>query len=65
MKLTDMIISAIIKRGIMYEARNVNVDFTIPKTKMGQVDFNLEGIKINFKADHMTLRIDKETEEGA
>ncbi len=60
MKLTDMIISGLIKRGIVYEARNVNVDFTIPRTKMEQVGFDLDGIKINFKADHVTLKIDKE-----
>jgi len=61
MKLTDIIVSVIIKRGIIYEARNVNVEFTIPNIKTDQIDLSqLKGVKIQFKADHMILKIDKE-----
>lgn len=57
MKLTDMIISAIIKKGICYEARNVDTEFTIPQEEDGKP----KGvITIQFKCDHMTLRVEKE-----
>ena len=56
MKLTDMIISAIVKNGILYEARNVETDFQIPIVVEGQE----KTIKVQFKAENMTLRIDKD-----
>lgn len=52
MKITDALVSALIKRGIVYEARNVDLDFKIPVE--GQ-----EGIAVNFKCDNMTLRLEK------
>lgn len=58
MKLTDMIISAIIKKGICYEARNVDTEFTIPRED--EAGNSKEVIKIKFKCDHMTLRVEKE-----
>jgi hypothetical protein len=60
MKLTDMIISAIIKRGIVYEGRNVDVEFDIPRPLIDPVCTKDTKIKIHFKAEHMTLKIDKE-----
>jgi len=66
MKITDMFVSAILKRGILYEARNVDVEFTVPQTvtetNIGPIT---KDIKIHFKADHMTLRIEKDKGEGA
>ena len=56
MKLTDAILSAIIKKGILYEARNVDTDINIPTI----VNDKETIIRINFKAEHMTLRIEKE-----
>lgn len=58
MKLTDMIISAIIKKGICYEARNVDTEFTIPRED--DSGNPKEVIKIKVKCDHMTLRVEKE-----
>ncbi len=58
MKITDMLVSAIIKRGIVYEGRNVdiNVDIPIPAS-----DSKPETtVRINFKSEHMTLKIEKE-----
>lgn len=55
-----MIISVIIKRGIAYEARNVDTEFIIPRED-GEGKPK-EVIRVNFKCDHMTLRIDKEGE---
>ena len=56
MKLTDIIITAILKKGILYEARNVDTDVEVP--------INIEGqehkIKVNIKCEHMTLKFDKE-----
>lgn len=56
MKIRDMIISAIIKKGILYEARNVDIDVDVPMTNQEETEF----IRINFKAEHMIIRIDKE-----
>ena len=56
MKISEMIISAIIKKGILYEARNVDIDVDIPIANKEETEF----IKVNFKAEHMTIRIDKE-----
>ena len=56
MKISEMIISAIIKKGILYEARNVDIDVDIPIANQEGTEF----IRINFKAEHMTIRIDKE-----
>ena len=56
MKLTDMIISAILKRGIVYEARNVDTTFDIPVVNDGQEKI----IKIQLKTDHMCLMVNKE-----
>jgi len=56
MKITDMVISAILKKGILYEARNVDTDVEIP------IENQERKIKINIKCEHMTLslRIEKE-----
>jgi hypothetical protein len=55
MKLTDMIISAIIKKGIVYEARCVDTTIAIPMEHEGEERI----IQIQFKAEHMTLKLDK------
>lgn len=59
MKITDtvisMIVSSILKRGILYEARNVDVEIPIEQKQ----------IKINIKCEHMTLRIEKDEKTGA
>lgn len=60
MKITDMIISAVIKRGVLYEARNCDMEFIIPMAHLGEEKPQLENkIKIQFKAEHMTLKIEK------
>lgn len=56
MKISDMIISAIIKKGILYEARNVDIDIDIPMANQEGTEF----IRVNLKAEHMSIRIDKE-----
>ena len=56
MKISDVILSAIIKKGILYEARNVDTDVSIPMF----VEGTIMEVKVNIKCDHMTLRIEKE-----
>lgn len=56
MKITDVILSAIIKKGILYEARNVDTDVLIPMVVEGTV----MAVEVNIKCDHMTLKIEKE-----
>ena len=57
MKITNMIISAILKKGILYEARNVDTNIEIPMVIENQ---ERKIIKINIKCQHMTLRIERE-----
>ena len=53
-KIKEMIISAIIKKGMLYEGRNCDINIDVPNGN--------ETIKINFKADNMSLRIEKSNE---
>jgi len=60
MKLTDMLVSAILKKGIMYEARNVDMEFTIPQSTFKTENiFKNDDVKIRFKAEHVSIQIDK------
>lgn len=61
MKITDMVISAILKKGILYEARNIDTDVEIPIT----IENQEHKIKVNIKCEHMTLRIEKDGKTGA
>lgn len=56
MKITDMVISFILKKGILYEARNVDTDVEIPMV----IENDREKIKINIKCEHIILRVEKE-----
>jgi hypothetical protein len=56
MKLSDMIISAIIKRGILYEGRNIDVTIDIPLNTDGTVI----NMPIRIKAEHMSIKFEKE-----
>jgi cysteinyl-tRNA synthetase len=60
-KITDMIVSALLKKGILYEARNCDVEFDVPTIQENAKGEPQESkIKIHFKAEHMTLKIEKE-----
>jgi hypothetical protein len=61
MKITDMVISAILKKGILYEARKVDTDVEIPIV----IENEERTIKINIKCEHMTLRIEKDEKTEA
>lgn len=61
MNVMEMVISAIIKKGIIYEARNADLDFTIPiQQKEANGEMTEKKVNIKFKAEHMSLRIEKE-----
>lgn len=52
-----MILSAIIKKGILYEAKNCDMEIELP---LAQLDIeNPNNIKIKFKAENVILRIEK------
>ena len=53
--IKEMIISGIIKKGILYEANKVDINVDIPNGD--------QVIKINFKADNMKLTIQKSDDE--
>ena len=48
-KLMEMIISGIIKKGIIIDNKNVNVNLDIPT--------NDKAIKVNIKADNISVRV--------
>lgn len=55
-KLSDMIVSAILKRGILGEFRNFETEVEIPQD-------NKPMIKVIVKAENLQARIDMEKEE--
>jgi hypothetical protein len=56
-----MIISGIIKRGILYEARNCDIEIDIPMEQgEDQIDEPESKIRVRFKAEHMSLRVEKD-----
>jgi hypothetical protein len=55
MKLTDMIVSALLKRGVMWEARAIEATIEIP---------GLEKLAI-IKIENMTIKLDKDKQAEA
>ena len=61
MKLTDLIISGIIKKGVLYEARNCDMEFDIPYPVTDDNGENQQSrMIVKFKAEHMKVSIEKE-----
>jgi len=61
MKLSDMVISAIVKKGILFEARKVDTDIKIPVCTETDGGRNIEKvITVKIQAEHINLRIEKE-----
>ena len=62
MKLTDIIISAIIKKGILCEARNLDVEFDIPTDQLAQPkeETIFKKTTVHVKVDHVTVKFGKE-----
>ena len=61
MKFMDMIISAAIKKGVLYEARNCDLEFDVPAAMLniGGED-NKSSIKIKMKVEHKSLKLENE-----
>jgi hypothetical protein len=61
MKLTEMAINAILKKGVLYEGEEVELEFDIPMSALTNVksDDSTNSISIKFKAKSMSLRIEK------
>lgn len=61
MNLKDMLISALMKKGVLYEARNCDMEIDVP---FPQVNANGEAeektVKIRFKAEHVKISLEKE-----
>jgi hypothetical protein len=53
MKITETMLSYILKKGILYEAKNPNMVIEIPVGSEGKIT------KVHFTADNMTLRVEK------
>lgn len=60
-KITDMLVSAVLKKGILYEVNNCDIDVDIPTSQVNDNgEVVTDNIRINIKADHMVLRIEKD-----
>lgn len=55
MKLTDVMVNLILKKGILGEFRNLETEFEIPAEEP-----NKKPIKITVKAEHIQIKLDKE-----
>jgi len=54
MKLTDVMVNLILKKGILGEFRNLETEFEIPAEEP-----NKKPIKITVKAEHIQIKLDK------
>lgn len=55
-KFTDLLISALIKKGILYEARNVDTNVIIPSNGiLPNACEESSTISVNIKADHVKI----------
>ena len=50
-----MAISAMLKKGLLYEAKDMDINVDIPVTVEGKE----QNMKVNVKCEYMTLRIEK------
>ena len=63
MKITDAIVSALLKRGMVYEARDVDTKFEIPVYKndaSGNPLLVAEKVTIYVKADNISVKVDRD-----
>jgi len=63
MNITEMIISAIVKKGVISEGRNLNADFNIPMSKVGpdgEIVEKMVTVKVN--VEHITIRLERKDE---
>lgn len=53
MSIVNMIISGLLKKGVLYESKNVDIETVVPL----KIDGSLEHIRINIKAENVSLRL--------
>jgi len=58
MKISEMIISAVLKKGILYEARDCDLEFEVPFAETPEE--GPKAVLIRCKIDHMTIKIEKD-----
>ncbi len=70
MKIMELVLNALFKKGLLYEGENVNIEAYIPvkdpRFDMGIVtpnDVENSFIKIVMGADNMTIRVEKENKD--
>lgn len=61
MKITDAILSYLLKGGVVYEGRLIDTEIEIPF----EDDEKQKTVKIAIKCEHMTIRINKENKDEA
>ena len=59
MDIKSMIVSAITKKGILYEANKIDMEFTIPASILGDKDVN-KIISITINADNVKMTLQKD-----
>lgn len=59
MKIPEMVLSYILKKGLVYDAQNVEIDFVIPGEKVPALTH--DQVRVYFKAENMTIKIDKDS----
>ncbi len=58
MKISELAINAILKKGLLYEGKDVEIDSTFPvKDPSNEKETTL--IRVVFKAENMTIRLEK------
>ncbi|MDF2800193.1 MAG: hypothetical protein K0S61_96 [Anaerocolumna sp.] len=58
--IKDMLVSALMKKGVLFEARNYEMEFEIPNPNKSQEGNTKDTIKIKCKADHVRITVEKE-----
>jgi hypothetical protein len=60
MKLTEVMVSMLLKKGIISESKNVDLEIDIPQSmlKVDSLDKNSK-ITIRLKAENVTIRVEK------
>jgi len=60
-KITEMIVSAILKRGVLCDTYNCDMEIEIPPSQLGLPQTtNQDKIKIRIKADSLTITVNKD-----
>ena len=60
MKISELVMSTILKKGVLYEAKNCDLEFDIPMTQSdGSIADLLYKTRIKIKAESITIKVEK------